>query len=353
MTILSKEEINRYIQQIRLPEIGIAGQEKIKKSSVLVIGTGGLGCPVLQYLTAAGVGTIGIMDNDWVDESNLHRQILFNVNDLSKPKPLAAKEKLQLLNPNVEFKIHFSRLNKNNSLEILSQYDIIVDCTDNFPARYLISDSCVILNKPEVYGAIHKFSGQVMVLNYKSGPTLRCIYPQPPHPLEIPSCEESGVIGSVTGLIGTLQATEVFKIILDLGGILSGKLFLIDTLNFNTQLTSFARNPESSKITELGEYEDVSLYNAQSVREISADDLNKMLSINPGIRVIDLRDTEDNADIGYKTTVIPHFEINQMINLISDTDPVVFYCRSGSRTISVINYLQTIYKMDNLYSLMI
>ena len=353
MTILSKEEINRYIQQIRLPEIGIAGQEKIKKSSVLVIGTGGLGCPVLQYLTAAGVGSIGIMDNDWVDESNLHRQILFNVNDLSKPKPLAAKEKLQLLNPNVEFKIHFSRLNKNNSLKILSQYDIIVDCTDNFPSRYLINDSCVILDKPDVYGAIHKFSGQVMVLNYKSGPTLRCIYPQPPHPLEIPSCEESGVIGSVTGLIGALQATEVFKIILDLGGILSGKLFMIDTLNFNTQVSSFVRNPEFSKITELGEYEDVSLCNTQSVREISADDLNKMLSINPGIRVIDLRDKEDNEDIGYETIMIPHFEINRMINLISATDPVVFYCRSGSRTISVINYLQEVYKMNNLYSLMI
>jgi adenylyltransferase/sulfurtransferase len=351
MRIISIEEINRYIQQIRLPEIRLGGQEKIKKASVLVIGAGGLGCPVLQYITAAGIGTIGIMDNDWVDESNLHRQILYNINDLSKPKPLAAKEKLELLNPNVNFKIHFARLNKKNALDILSGYDIIVDCTDNFPARYLINDSCVILNKPEVYGAVHRFSGQVMVLNYMNGPTLRCIYPKQPPPVNISSCNEYGVIGTITGLIGSLQASEVLKITLGLENILSGKLFLIDTLNFSTIITSFEKNPVV-RITELGEYEqDIPKY--KPIREISASTLKNMIAENPLTKLIDLRDDEEKVDIGFKAIAIPHYEISHRINLLSGTAPLVFVCRTGSRSASVINYLREIHKMDNLYSLVL
>jgi sulfur-carrier protein adenylyltransferase/sulfurtransferase len=352
MRIISTEEINRYIHQIQLPEIRLGGQEKIKRASVLVIGAGGLGCPVLQYLTAAGVGTIGIMDNDWVDDSNLHRQILYNVNDLSKPKPVAAKEKLELLNPHVNFIIHFFRLNYKNALEILSGYDIIVDCTDNFPARYLISDSCVILNKPEVYGAVHRFSGQVMVLNYLNGPTLRCLYPKQPPALNISSCNEYGVIGTVTGLIGSLQASEVLKIILGLDNVLSGKLFMIDTLNFSTMISTFNRDPGVSEITELGEYEsDTS--KRYPIREISASDLKKMLAENPKTKVIDLREDEDKTEIGFKTIVIPHYEISRKVNLISGTAPVVFYCKRGGLSASVINYLREIHKMDNLYSLIL
>lgn len=352
MRILNRAEINRYIQQIRLPEIRLGGQEKIKRASVLVIGAGGLGCPVLQYLTAAGVGTIGIMDNDWVDESNLHRQILYNVNDLSKPKPLAAKEKLELLNPNINFKIHFSRLNNKNSLDILSGYDIIVDCTDNFPARYLISDSCVILNKPEVYGAVHKFSGQVMVLNYKNGPTLRCLYPVQPAPLTVSSCEEYGVIGTITGLIGSLQASEVLKIILGLDGILSGKLFMIDLVNFSTQTTSFERNPEVCNITEPGDYESKTA-KSKPVREITRSELKKLISKNPKTKIIDLRDDEDMTDIGFETVAIPHYEIGHKVSLLTGSDPVVFHCKTGSRSMNVINYLKEIHNMDNLYSLIL
>ena len=352
MRILSRDEINRYIQQIRLPEIRLGGQENIKRASVLVVGAGGLGCPVLQYLTAAGVGTIGIMDNDWVDESNLHRQILYNVNDLCKPKPLAAKEKLELLNPNVNFKIHFSRLKNKNSLDILSGYDIIVDCTDNFPARYLISDSCVILNKPEVYGAVHKFSGQVMVLNYKNGPTLRCLYPVQPPPLAVSSCEEYGVIGTITGLIGSLQASEVLKMILGMDGVLSGKLFMIDLVNFSTQTTSFERNPEVCNITEPGDYESKTV-KSNPVREITPSELKKLISKNPNTKIIDLRDDEDINDIGFKTVVIPHYEIGHKISLLAGSDPVVFHCKTGSRSMNVINYLKEIHNMDNLYSLIL
>ena len=352
-TSLTKDEIIRYSRQIRLAEVGKEGQKKLKGTSVLVVGAGGLGCPVLQYLTAAGVGTLGIVDNDWVDETNLNRQVLYSLKDIGKPKPLAARERLKLLNPEVKFNVHFIRLDKESALKIISQYDIIVDCTDNFASRYLINDSCVIMNKPLVYGAIHKFSGQLMVLNYKNGPTLRCLYPEAPHPLEVPSCEEFGVIGSIPGLIGSLQATEVFKIILGLDGVLSGKLFMIDTLNFNTWISSFEKNSDLTEISELGEYEDSSLCDNKSVKEISASTLRKMLSNNPGILVIDLRDKEDKDDIGFKTIMIPYYDVSKKIKLFSSKDAVVFYCRSGSRSTTVINYLQKVHKMENLYNLVI
>jgi len=352
-TTLSHDEINRYNRQIRLPEVGIEGQKKIKGSSVLVVGAGALGCPVLQYLTAAGVGIIGIVDNDWVDESNLNRQVLYSLKNIGKPKPIAAKEKLKLLNPEVTLKVHYIRFDKESALKVIWEYDIVVDCTDNFATRYLINDACVILNKPLVYGAIHKFSGQVMVLNYQNGPTLRCMYPAPPNPLEVPSCEEFGVVGSVPGIIGSLQATEVFKIILGLEGVLSGKLFTIDTLNFNTCISSFERNPDLSQITELGEYEDSSLSDKRSIKEISADTLKRMLSINPGIPVIDLRDKGDDNDIGFRTISVPYYDVSRKIKLFSWKDGIVFYCRSGSRSTNVINYLQKEHKLENLYSLVI
>lgn len=352
-TTLTKEEIIRYSRQIRLAEIGKEGQKKIKGTAVLVVGAGALGCPVLQYLTAAGVGTLGIVDNDWVDETNLNRQVLYSLKDIGKPKPLAAKERLAILNPEVDFKVHFLRLDKEFALKIISLYDIVVDCTDNFETRYLINDACVILNKPLVYGAIHKFSGQVMVLNYMNGPTLRCLYPEPPHPLEVPTCEEFGVIGSIPGMIGSLQATEVLKIIIGLGGVLSGKIFMIDTLNFTTCISSFERDPKLSKVIELGEYEDRSMCDNRSVREISAVILKRMLSKNPGVLVVDLRDKEDDADIGFKTLLIPYYNVCSNIKLFSNHAAVVFYCRSGNRSTNVINYLQKVHKLENLYSLVV
>jgi adenylyltransferase/sulfurtransferase len=350
---LTKDDISRYSRQIRLTEIGKEGQIKLKASSVLVVGAGALGCPVLQYLTAAGIGTIGIVDNDWIDESNLNRQVLYSQDDIGKPKPLVARDRLKINNPEVIFNVHFIRLNKESALKLISPYDVVADCTDNFASRYLINDACVILNKPLVYGAIHKFSGQVMVLNYQNGPTLRCLYPEPPHPLEVPSCEEFGVIGSVPGLIGSLQATEVSKIILGLDGVLSGKIFMIDTLNFNTCISSFEKNPDISAITELGEYEDNDLCSNNSVKEISADELNKMLAKNSKVLVIDLRDKEDNENIGFQTISIPYYDVSRKISRFSGCDAVAFYCRSGSRSTSVIDYLQKLYKLENLYSLII
>ncbi len=350
---LSNEEINRYSRQIRLPEIGKEGQERIKSASVLVVGAGALGCPVLQYLTASGVGIIGILDNDWVDTTNLNRQILYSDKDSGKPKPLVAREKLKCINPEVTFKIHFIKLDKDSALKIIAQYDIIVDCTDNFPSRFLINDSCVILHKPLVYGAIHKFSGQVTVLNCKGGPTLRCLYPEPPNPIEVPSCEEFGTIGPVPGIIGSMQATEVLKIILGLDGVLSGKMFTIDTINFNTSIFSFERNPHLSLVTELGEYEEGSLCNAGPVIEISAAKLRKMLHERKRIVVVDLRDREDNSDIGFNVIPIPYYEVIQKIDYLTGKEAVIFYCRSGNRSRNVINYLQREYDLHNLYSLVI
>ena len=352
-TYLTKDEISRYSRQIRLAEVGKEGQEKIKGTSVLVIGAGALGCPVLQYLAAAGVGTLGIVDNDWVDESNLHRQVLFNMKDIGKPKPLAAKEKLMLLNPEVTYKVHFIRLDKGLALKIIPEYDIIVDCTDNFATRYLINDASVILNKPVVYGAIHKFSGQLMVLNYHDGPTLRCLYPEPPHPLEVPSCAETGVIGSIAGTIGSMQATEVIKIILEKEEVLSGKLFIIDSLNFTTQIISFKRNPESSKIKTLSDYDDICLSENHPVKELSPFELREMLTKNPAITVVDLREETEKSDLGFNCISIPYFEVSQKIHLILNRDPVVFYCKHGIQSINVINYLQKVHKMDNLYSLVL
>lgn len=352
-TFLSKDELYRYSRQMKMDEIGKEGQEKIKGSSVVVVGAGALGCPVLQYLTAAGVGTLGIVDNDWIDESNLNRQILYSGKDIGKPKPLIAREKLKQINPNVNFKVHFIRLEKQNALKIIAQYDIVVDCTDNFATRYLINDSCVILKKPLVYGAIHKFSGQLMVLNYNGGPTLRCIYPDLPHPLEIPSCEEFGVIGSVPGMIGCMQATEVIKIILGSAEVLSGNLFMIDTLNFKTCITSFTRNPDAVQIKELGEYEDLNSCDKTSVRELSAEQLRQMISVNGKISIIDLRDKEDNEDLGFETISIPFYDVSKKIKDLPPESPIIFYCRSGSRSASVINYLRKVHNLENTYSLII
>ncbi|MEI6049809.1 MAG: ThiF family adenylyltransferase [Bacteroidota bacterium] len=351
--VLTKDELNKYSRQIRLAEVGKEGQKKLKGTSVLVIGAGALGCPVLQYLAAAGIGVLGIVDNDWLDETNLHRQVLYNVKDIGKPKPLAAKEKLKLLNPEVKYKVYFMRLDKESALRIIRDYDIIVDCTDNFGTRYLINDASVILNKPVVYGAIDKFSGQLMVLNYRNGPTLRCLYPEPPHPLEVPSCAETGVIGSIAGTIGSMQATEVIKIILEKDEPLSGKLFIIDSLSFTTQIVSFEKNPENSKIKTLGDYDEICLSDNNSVHEISQVELRKLLKKKPELTIIDLRDEVEKNDIGFDCISIPYYKISGKLHLILKKNTIVFYCKYGIQSMHVINYLQQVHKMKNLYSLVL
>jgi adenylyltransferase/sulfurtransferase len=351
ITALTTHELKRYDRQIRLPEIGKKGQEKLKAASVVVIGAGALGCPVLQYLTAAGVGTIGIVDNDWVDESNLQRQILYGSKDIEKPKPVAARDSLSRNNPEIKFNIHYIRFDIQSALKILVNYDIIVDCTDNFSTRYLISDAAVMLNKPVVYGALYKFSGQAVVLNYKNGPTLRCIFPEPPHPLEVPDCNEVGVLGSVAGIIGSVQATEVIKIILETDGVLSGKMFIIDAMNFSTQLVSFERIPERCEIRELKEYDFYCSPSDQPVTEIDLSKLKKMIDEDPAINVIDLREEELVTDLGIKTTHIPYRLINRNIDNILKMNTTVFLCNNGIQSTDVVNYFLKTHNKNKMYVL--
>lgn len=234
--MLSKEEISRYSKQILLPEIGIKGQEKLKEAKVLVIGAGGLGCPVLQYLGAAGVGTIGIVDFDIVDITNLHRQVLYNVDEIGKSKAIIASEKILSSNPNIKTDIFNLKFESSNAQEIISFYDIIVDCTDNFETRYLINDTCIILGKPFVYGGIHKFEGQLSVFNYpikdgSIGPSYRDVFPQGSNDESEINCSITGVIGVLPGIIGTMQANEVIKMITGIGEVCSGKLIIYNCLN--------------------------------------------------------------------------------------------------------------------------
>lgn len=252
---LSSQELNRYSRQIMMDEIGIEGQEIIKNARVLVAGAGGLGSPVLFYLAAAGVGTIGIIDNDQVEESNLQRQILYHIDDDGLYKAEVAARKLALLNPNGKYFAYSCRLSVENVLDVFASYDIIVDCTDNFPTRYLISDACVMLNKPCVFGAVFKFEGQVTVLNYQNGPTLRCLYPDLPSIEQMHTYQNAGIIGYVLGIIGSMQASEVIKLILGQGEILSGRLFVINTSSMETHIVSFSRDPLASAVKSLGKYE--------------------------------------------------------------------------------------------------
>ncbi|MEO8664789.1 MAG: HesA/MoeB/ThiF family protein [Ignavibacteria bacterium] len=234
-------ESSRYSRQIILKEIGAEGQEKLLHSKVLVAGAGGLGCPVLAYLAAAGVGTLGILDYDVVERSNLHRQIFYNESQTGLPKAEAVLENLNELNSEINYNVHNNFLNSKNGFEIIKDYDIVVDATDNFKARYLINDICVILDKPFVSASVNKFEAQIMVLNYKNGPTYRCIFPEIPSSKSLMNCEESGVIGSLCGIAGSIQATEVLKIILEAGNVLSGEMLVINSLNMEFRKLKVSR----------------------------------------------------------------------------------------------------------------
>lgn len=240
---LTKEDMARYSRHLLLSDIGKHGQQKLKAAKVFVIGAGGLGCPVLQYLAAAGVGTIGIIDMDVLEESNLQRQILYTTTDVGTNKALAAKQRLSNLNPLINIQAYPYALTTANALELFEQYDLIVDGTDNFATRYLVNDACVITDKPLVYGSIFKFEGQVSVFNYKGGPSYRCLFPEPPTPGEVPNCSEVGVLGVLPGIVGSMQANEALKIILELGTVLSEKLLVYNALDVQSLLLNIKANP--------------------------------------------------------------------------------------------------------------
>ena len=253
---LNKEEYERYSRHIILPEVGLEGQKRLKAASVLCIGTGGLGSPLLLYLAAAGVGRIGIVDFDVVDNSNLHRQVIHSTSWVGKPKIESAKNRVLEINPNCQVDLYETRISAENALELVEPYDIIVDGTDNFPTRYLVNDACVLLNKPNVYGSIFRFEGQATVFNYEGGPNYRDLYPEPPPPGMVPSCAEGGVLGVLCGIIGTIQATEAVKIILGQGNTLSGRLLLYNALDMKFRELKLRPNPVRPVIEKLIDYEE-------------------------------------------------------------------------------------------------
>ena len=353
--MLTQEELELYNRHILLDELGIEGQLKIKSSNVLVIGAGGLGCSVLQYICAAGVGNIGIVDNDVVDKSNLQRQILYGYSSIGELKTEEAKKRLNEINPLSNINIHSCTIDVSNSIELISQYDIIVDCTDNYQTRYLINDTCYMLNKVLVYGAIYKFEGQISVFNYKDGPTYRCLYPEMPKNASITNCSESGVIGVLPGIVGTLQANEVIKLITGIGESLSGKLLIFNGLT--SQFNCFNVNPQNHNHYKLIEQRNKLIAEDYS---ISCDNLNIeeiefeefMNLMKEPIQIIDVREYEEHPKITqFDTLKIPLNEISERVSEIDKDIKTVVFCKGGVRSREAIIQLQNNHSFSNLINL--
>ncbi len=338
--MLSTEEKKQYNRHLILDQIGLEGQEKLKKAKVLVIGAGGLGCPILQYLTAAGVGTIGIIDNDVVDQSNLQRQILYTHDDIGQPKAEVAATKLRRLNPFVHFKIHIEMLSKSNALTLFKAYDIIIDGSDNFPTRYLVNDAAVLTEKPLVFGAIFKFEGQVSVFNYNNGPTYRCLYPTPPQPGAVPNCSDIGVLGVLPGVIGSFQASEAIKIICDIGVPLSGQLLTYDMLSHRQLLLEFDKTENAQLTTLETDYEFFcGIHTPITKDEISLETLEAALQ---DYNLLDVRELWERENYHIGGQHIPLDELETRSHEIKTSKPLVVYCQSGlrsSRAIEILNEL--------------
>ncbi len=347
--MLTQEEKLRYNRQIILPGIGESGQEKLKAAKVLVIGAGGLGSPVLLYLAAAGIGNIGIIDGDKIDKSNLQRQIIYNSEDEGKSKSATAMQKLKSLNPLINIICHNHLLNTENALSIIPDYDIVVDGSDNFPTRYLINDACVMLNKPFVSGAVYQFEGQISVFNYNNGPTYRCLFPEPPGPGESPDCSEAGVLGAVTGIIGSRQAAEVIKMVTGIGNVLSGKMMVINVLENMTSYFDIVLNPSNKKIDSLNNYTNACSY--ENIKSITANELKQMITSKETFQLIDVREENEFAHKNIGGESIPLSALDQKFQNIKRDKKVIIHCQSGKRSEKAIDYLQKEHGFNNLYNL--
>ena len=333
---LTLEEQNQYSRHLLLDEIGKEGQLRLKRAKVLVIGAGGLSCPALQYLAAAGVGTIGIIDDDFVSQSNLQRQILYKMHDIGKSKVLCAKKALEGINPYITIKTYTEPLNKLNAIELFSAYDIIVDGTDNFPTRYLSNDASVITEKPLIFGSIFKFSGQVSVFNFENGPTYRCLYPSPPAVGSVPNCSEIGVLGVLPGIIGSLQANEVLKIILGLGNVLSGKLLTFDALSMKQSIFSFEKDL-SNHVKSL----DTNYQFFCGIPEISQEiSFQEYKNQSTNFNVLDVRTLMERNEFYIDSIHIPLDELAQRLQEIPENKKLLIFCKSGIRSKLAIKILQ-------------
>jgi sulfur-carrier protein adenylyltransferase/sulfurtransferase len=356
---LSHEEIRRYSRHLIMPEVGIQGQRKLKAASVLLIGTGGLGSPLALYLAAAGIGRIGLVDYDVVDETNLQRQVIHFTSDVGKSKLDSAAAKLSDVNPYLVIEKHNVPLTSDNALEILKNYDVIIDGTDNFPTRYLVNDACVILGKPNVYGSIFRFEGQLTVFYAKEGPCYRCLFPEPPPPGLVPSCAEGGVLGILPGTIGTLQATEAIKLILGVGKPMIGRMILYDALEMTFDSIKLRKNPECPvcsehpTITELIDYEqfcgvpahDRSEYKErnvqQKVRSITVGELKARLDAGDDLLIVDVREPHEREISNIEgSLLIPKGQVVARAAEIPKDREVVMQCKTGARSRDAIIMLQ-------------
>lgn len=355
---LTKEEYGRYSRHIILPEVGLEGQKRLKASSVLCIGTGGLGSPLLLYLAAAGVGRIGIVDFDVVDSSNLHRQVIHGTSWVGKPKIESAKSRILEINPNCQIDLYETRLTSENALEIIKPYDIVVDGTDNFPTRYLVNDACVLLNKPNVYGSIFRFEGQATVFNYEGGPNYRDLFPEPPPPGMVPSCAEGGVLGILPGIIGLIQATETVKIILGKGTTLNGRLLLYNSLDMTFRELKLRPNPERPVIDKLIDYEEFcgipqareqERQSKMAISEMTVQELKQLLdSGKDGFVLLDVRNPNE-YDIARipGSTLVPLPEIEQgpgveKVKELLNGHQLIAHCKMGGRSAKALAILKDV-----------
>lgn len=354
--MLTNEENQRYNRQMLMPEFGVTGQEKLKKSRVLVIGCGGLGSPILLYLTAAGIGTLGMVEDDKVEVSNLQRQVLYSSLSVGCDKIEEASLRLKGLNPYVEINQYPTRLTAKNALDIIKNYDIVIDGTDNFPTRYLVNDACVILNKPFVYGAIYRFEGQVAVFNYQNSATYRDLFPSPPPPEQAPNCAEAGVLGVLPGIIGSMQALEAIKVITEIGEPLVGKLLVFDTLSMQSRIIKIPKNPDFPKITALIDYEAFcnsvlsSEFLAGGVPLLNEISYQKLIQL-ADYQLIDVRESYEYAIRNIGGELMPLSELEKHLPKISRDKTVVVHCQSGIRSLKAIKVLQEKHGFDNLLNL--
>jgi len=353
---LSNEEIRRYSRHLIMPEVGVEGQKKLKAARVLAIGAGGLGSPLSVYLAAAGIGTIGLVDFDVVDDSNLQRQILYGVADVGRPKLQAAVERLRGINPNVEVVPYETRLSSENALEIFRDFDVVADGTDNFPTRYLVNDACVLTGKPNVYASIFRFEGQASVFWAEKGPCYRCLYTEPPPPGLVPSCAEGGVLGILPGLLGVIQATETIKLVLGSGEPLVGRLLLVDALSMRFRELKLRKNPDcvvcgpNPTVTKLIDYEAFCglpqeearvAASASGIPEITVQDLKAMRDRGEDFVLVDVREPHEIAICSLPDSVkIPLGTLPQNVNRLSTADEIVVHCKMGGRSAQAVRFLR-------------
>src|SRR6059058_3551741 len=349
---LSKDEILRYSRHLIMPEVGMEGQLKLKSAKVLLIGAGGLGAPLGLYLGAAGIGTLGIVDFDVVDYTNLQRQIIHTTADVGRPKLESAADKLKAMNPFLNIRTFNTRLSSDNALDLFKEFDIIADGTDNFPTRYLVNDACVLTRKPNVYGSIFRFEGQASIFATKEGPCYRCLYPEPPPPGLVPSCAEGGVLGILPGLVGVIQATEVIKLILGKGESLIGRLLLIDALDMKFRELKLRKNPNCPvcgthpTVTELIDYNEFCGIRGEEkpvssgVPEIQVEDLKRRLDAKDDVFVLDVREPHEYQICNIGGYLIPLNDLPKRVNELDSSREIVVHCKMGGRSAKAVAFLQ-------------